>query len=176
MTRRRGAFPGSFNPLTIAHLELARVARKEHDLAEVHLIVSEVALDKPSPPGPPFDDRIALLEADAAAFDWLVVETTSDTLIVDIAAGYDVVIMGADKWHQVNDARYYGSTTARDEAVARLPNVVVAPRSGATVPQELRLDTSEEIRTISSTQARSGDRAVMAPEAAKAWSPLEEDE
>ena len=47
-----------------------------------------------------------LLEADAAEFEWLFVLTTEKQLIVDIAQGYDIVIMGADKWHQVNDAAY----------------------------------------------------------------------
>ncbi len=166
---RKGVFPGSFNPLTIAHLEVARRARIDHALDEVHLVVSEVALDKPAPPGPSFAERISLLKADAAEFDWLHVATTTEQLIVDIASGYDVVIMGADKWRQVNDVRYYASEAHRDDAVERLPEVVVAPRSGDHVPDDLRLETSAEIHDISSTRARAGDRTVMAPHAAAKW-------
>ena len=162
-------FPGSFNPLTVAHLEVARRAREAHGLDEVHLVVSEVALDKPTPPGPSFTERISLLEADAAEFDWLQIATTDKQLIVDIAAGFDVVIMGADKWRQVNDVRYYASEAHRDDAVERLPEVVVAPRSGDHVPDDLRLETSAEIHDISSTRARAGDRTVMAPHAAAKW-------
>lgn len=169
MTRRRGAFPGSFNPLTIAHLHVAQTARRAHDLDEVHLIVSEVALDKPTPPGPPFADRISLLEADAAEFEWLQVKTTASKLIVDIAEGYDVVIMGADKWRQVNEVGYYGSAAERDQAVSQLPKVVVAPRSGEGVPDDLRLETDQRFHAVSSTDARSGDRAMMAPHAAAKW-------
>ena len=77
---RRGVFPGSFNPLTIAHLEVAEQARREHRLDVVDLVVSQVALDKPAPPGPSFEERIALLDADAAAYDWLFVKTTEQKL------------------------------------------------------------------------------------------------
>lgn len=168
-TRRRGVFPGSFNPLTVAHLEVARQACELHDLDEVHLVVSQVALDKPTPPGPPFAERVSMLEADAAEFDWLHVGTTDLQLIVDVAAGFDVVIMGADKWQQVNDAKYYADEAARDDAVARLPQVLVAPRTGTAVPDELRLQTAEEFHGVSSTTARAGDRSLMAPKAAEQW-------
>lgn len=166
---RRGVFPGSFNPLTIAHLEIASRALAECDLHEVHLVVSKVALDKAEPEGPSFAERISLLEADAAEFDWLVVTTTGEQLIADIAAGYDVVIMGADKWHQVNDVGYYDDEADRDAALARLPEVVVAPRSGSEAPAELKLETAMVIRDVSSTAARAGDRSLMAPHAAAKW-------
>ena len=167
---RRGVFPGSFNPLTVAHLEIAQRAKEEHDLDEVHLTVSRVALDKPSPPGPPFEERIAIIEDDAAEFDWLTVTTTDQQLIVDIADGYDVVIMGADKWEQVNDSSYYKSATDRDDALARLPQVVVAARTGSHVPEELLLETDEQFHGVSSTQARAGNRDAMAPRASERWS------
>ncbi len=169
IVRRRGVFPGSFNPLTIAHLEIALRAKDACNLHEVHLVVSEVALDKPDPEGPPFDERISLLEADASEFDWLVVKTTREQLIADIAAGYDIVVMGADKWHQVNDLAYYADAAARDAAVAGLPNVVVAPRTGSDTPTDLELETAKNIRDVSSTAARAGDRSIMAPHAAARW-------
>lgn len=167
--RRRGVFPGSFNPLTIAHLEIARQARETHALDEVTLAVSAIALDKPAPPGPPLAERIDLIEADIADESWLRVVATDLQLIADIAAGFDVVIMGADKWHQVNDAKYYSSPAERDEAVSRLPEVVVAPRTGSTAPEHLRLDTDAEIHGVSSTDARNGRRDLMAPNAARLW-------
>lgn len=172
---RRGVFPGSFNPLTIAHLEVASRALEKCSLHEVHLVVSKVALDKPEPVGPSFDERIALLEADAAEFDWLFVKTTTHQLIVDIATGYDVVVMGADKWHQVNDIRYYDDEAARDAALARMPEVVVAPRTGSATPTELRLETAHAIRDVSSTAARAGNRSLMAPRAAERWTPTSDD-
>ena len=169
MPNRRGVFPGSFNPLTIAHLAIADQARLDHGLDTIELVVSNVALDKPTPPGPPLADRIALIEKDLADTPWMTVRTTDHQLIADIAEGYDAVIMGADKWTQVNDASYYGSESERDAAVARLPQVIVAERANYDTPDELRLETNEGIHDVSSTKAREDDRSMMAPEAAKHW-------
>lgn len=168
---RRGIFPGSFNPLTIAHIEVARLARAAHDLDTVVLTVSHVALDKPTPHGPTFDERISLLRADASAYGWLEVATTDQQLIADIATGYDVVIMGADKWTQVNSGRYYPSLAERDAAVASLPTVVVAERAGLAIEgtQATLLQVPEEFHDVSSTSAREGDRNLMAPYARKHW-------
>ncbi len=166
---RRGVYPGSFNPLTLAHLEIARIARDVHRLDEVDLVVSSVALDKPTPPGPPLDDRIELIRADLAEHDWLSVHRTDDQLIVDIAVGYDVVIMGADKWEQVNDVRYYESAQARDDALARLPTLAVARREGSSVADDIALPLSERLQRMSSSAARAGKREDMAPEASKRW-------
>ena len=168
---RRGVFPGSFNPLTVAHLEIARLARTKHALDTIVLTVSRVALDKPAPPGPSFDERLALLRADAAAHPWLEVTHTDKQLIAEIAEGFDVVIMGADKWVQVNNAIYYADASARDAAVAALPTVVVAERSGVAVSDDevLMLETPEILHDVSSSAARAGKRDLMAPEARKHW-------
>jgi len=167
---RRGVFPGSFNPLTIAHLEIAGLAAEAHDLDEVVLAVSIVALDKPTPPGPDFETRIELLEADVDSIDWLSVETTDKKLLADIAEGYDVVVMGADKWEQLHDVRYYDSDQAMRAAIDRLPQVVVATRAGASAPDRFVLETPEHLHDVSSSAARAGKRDLMAPEAAKHWS------
>ena len=94
--------------------------------------------------------------------DVVVVESR---LVADIAAGYDVVIMGADKWAQVNDPIWYdGDPIARDGALARLPLVVVAPRAGFDVPDELRLPMPSGFEHVSATGVRAGrsDWAVTA--------------
>ena len=166
---RRGVFPGSFNPLTIAHLEIARIACESHGLDEIALVVSTVALDKSTPPGPPLAERIRLIEADLAPYPWLSIAQTDDQLIADIAHGFDAVIMGADKWEQVNDVRYYGSIEARDEAVDRLPTVLVAHRDGSVAPEDHTIATPEELRSVSSSKARAGERHLMAPHAREHW-------
>ena len=168
-SKRRGVFPGSFNPLTVAHLAIAEQARQHSDLDSVDLVVSHVALDKPSPPGPSLEERVALIERDLSDRDWLSIKTTEHQLIVDIAEGYDVVLMGADKWAQVNDATYYDSVDERDRAVSRLPEVIVADRNGFVTPEALRMATDESLHDVSSTAARSGDRSIMAPVAAEEW-------
>lgn len=167
---RRGVFPGSFNPMTIAHLAIARLARDAHRLDEVHLVVSRHALDKPTPPGPPLARRVELIDEELAEFPWLSVRVTELQLIADIATGYDVVIMGADKWEQVNDARYYASAEERDLAVARLPMVAVARRGPVAVADDVALETPDELQVVSSTGAREGRTDFMAPHASRHWS------
>ena len=169
MPSRTAVFPGSFNPLTVAHLAIAEQARRDHSLDAVHLVVSVVALDKPSPPGPPLSERLAIIERDLEATPWLTVHTTTHQLIADIARGYDAVIMGADKWAQVNDVSYYRSAAERDSLVSNLPEVIVADRSGSSAPDHMRLATNERFHDVSSTKARLGDRSMMAPHTSQAW-------
>jgi len=162
---RRAAFPGSFNPLTMGHLAVAEAAREQCQLDVVDLVVSRVALAKESVERPRLEDRVSVLRDAAASRPWLGIVVTDDKLIADVAAGYDVVVMGADKWAQVVDPAFYGgSTEARDAAVARLPTVAVAPRPPFDVPARvIALDVSHG---ASSTAVREGRRDWMAPEAA----------
>ena len=174
-TPRRGVFPGSFNPLTLGHLAVAEAAQAQCRLDVVDLVVSRVALAKETVERPLVDDRVSVLHAAAASRRWLDVRVTYDQLIADIAAGYDVVIMGADKWAQVADPAFYGgSTEARDAALARLPVVALAPRPPFDVPDGVVvLDVGHD---ASSTAARQGQIHWMAPEASEfdrrtgAWS------
>jgi len=165
---RRGIFPGSFNPPTIAHLAVAEAAHSQCGLTRLDLVVSRVALGKAAPAGPRFEDRIAVLDTIAGSRPWLGVRVTDAQLLVDVAAGYDVVVLGADKWAQVVDPTWYdGSIAARDAALARLPEVVVAPRPPWPVPPGRGLLLLEDVhRPVSATGARTVEPAWMAPEAA----------
>ena len=85
--------------------------------------------------------------------------------------------MGADKWAQVNDPRYYGDDErARDDAVAALPELAIAPRPPFAVPQDAALSLPPEHAAVSSSAVRAGERAWMSPAAAEfdirtgAWS------
>ena len=165
-----GVYPGSFNPPTIAHLAIARAARDRAQLSQVDLAVSRVALGKPEPDQPTFDDRVAILRAVVEAHPWLGLVVADAQLITDLALGYDAVILGADKWAQVIDPVWYGgSETARDAAVAGLPRVLLAPRAALfplAGPSVEVLEVMDDHATVSSTGARSGRREWMAPEAA----------
>src|SRR5439155_795291 len=78
--------------------------------------------------------------------------------VADIADGYDVVVLGADKWAQVLDAAFYASEAKRDAAVARLPRLAVVPRNGLPLPEEgVVLDLDDELAAVSSTAARAVD-------------------
>ena len=178
---RVGAYPGTFDPPTVAHLAVAEAALNQGGLDAVHLVVSRAPLGK-NPAVPSFEDRLAVLRDVAASRDWLDVRVTDRRLIADVAAGYDAVIMGMDKWLQVLDPAWYdGSAEARDAAVQALPPVLVAVRHGAAHPGPLSsgvrlLDVHPAHGPVSSTLVRAGRIEWMLDEAARfdartgAWS------
>jgi hypothetical protein len=131
-------------------------------------VVSRVALGKAAPVGPRFEDRIAVLETIVRTRAWLGVQVTDAQLLVDVAAGYDVLVLGADKWAQVVDPAWYdGSIAARDDALARLPEVVVAPRPPWPVPAGRGALVLDDVHLpVSATGARTEQPGWMAAEAA----------
>ena len=166
--RRRGVFPGSFNPPTTAHLAISEAVVEHHRLDVLVWSVSRVALAKEDVQRPRLADRIAVLEQVAAPIDWLEIDVTDAQLLSDIAAGFDVIVMGADKWQQIHDPVFYGNDPARrDASIAALPTVAIAARPPHDCPAELVLDLPDWVGTVSSTQARTTDPALMTPEAAR---------
>jgi hypothetical protein len=153
-----GVFPGTFNPVTVGHLAIAEAAWRQHRLERIDLVVNEQPLAKQGHPDlAPLTTRISWLEQSVASYPWAQVRVTTELLVVDIAAGYDVVILGADKWWQVHDPAFYsGDAEARDRAVARLPTPAIAPRNGLEVPARFRLDLPPWVQEVSATAVRSG--------------------
>ena len=158
MTPRRGCYPGSFNPPTIAHLAIAEAARDQCGLDRIDLVVSRVVLAKEHVEHPPFDERIALLERLAATRPWLGVVATEVQLLADIAEGYDVLVLGADKWAQIQELQFYGgSADIRDATLARLPTVALVPRPPHPTPAGVVvLDVPAHLGEVSSTAVRAG--------------------
>ena len=166
--RRRGVFPGSFNPPTSAHLAISEAVVGQHRLDVLVWSVSRVALAKEDVQRPRLADRIAVLEEVAAPIEWLEIDVTDAQLLSDIAAGFDVIVMGADKWQQIHDPVFYGNDPARrDASIAALPAVAIASRPPHDCPAKLVLDLPDWVGAVSSTQARTTDPALMAPEAAR---------
>jgi len=143
---RRAVYPGSFNPPTVAHL-------------------AQVALAKEAVVRPPFAERVEVVRQSVVDIDWLSVVVTEQQLIADIAADYDVVIMGADKWQQIQDAGFYTSPEHRDAALASLPELAIAARPPHEVPTEHLLTVDPAMVEVSSTSARSGRSEWMTPAA-----------
>ncbi len=166
-TVRTGVYPGSFNPLTTAHLAIAQAARIGHYLERIDLSVSVSALGKEQTAHPRFDHRIEVLQRATADLPWLSVTTTDHQLLVDIADGYDVLIIGADKWHQIQDPVWYdGDAAARDRAMDLLPRLAVAPRDDLPTPPEITLPVEQSLTAgVSSTAARDGAHHLMVPAA-----------
>lgn len=170
-----GVYPGSFNPPTVAHLAIAEAAVEQCGLDGLDLLISVDALGKEASDLLPIDRRLAALERAAATRPWLSVGTTDQRLIADIAEGYDVIVLGADKWLQVIDPSWYGDSSAeRDTAVARLPRIALAPRAGIEIPDPaavgrpdvVRLELHEDHHHVSATHVRNGRTEWLAPEAA----------
>jgi hypothetical protein len=159
----RGAYPGTFDPPTIAHLAIAEAAWTKCGLERLDLVVNRDPLGKSEMR--PLAARVEMLEAVSATRPWLAVVVTDHLHLADIAEGYDVLVMGADKWAQVLDAQFYDSEAARDAAVARLPRLAVAPRHGLALPDScVALDI--DLPDVSSTAARAGRIDLVVPEAA----------
>lgn len=165
----RVAFPGSFDPPTIAHLAVARAAHERLDGARVHWIVSRIALGKELRLRPTFDERVAVLRVATAPHPWLSVAVTESRFIADIAHGYDAVVVGADKWRQVIDPKWYADAGECARMRALLPRVLVVPRADDDLDEAREgielLVVAAELRDVSSTTARSGDHALMLPAA-----------
>jgi hypothetical protein len=166
-----GVYPGSFNPPTVAHLAIAEAARRECGLERIDLTVSTVTLGKEADAAlAEVGARLIALERCAATRPWLGVRVTDAQLLVDIADGYDVVILGADKWQQLLDTTWYGDPAARDAALARLPRLAVAPRpphslDGLERFDAVVLDIDDLHQQVSATEARNGRTEWVAPEA-----------
>ena len=154
---RRAAFPGTFDPLTTGHLAIADAAHAELGLDLVDLVISHDPIGKEATAS--VADRLEAIARQRDRRPWLAGRATADRLVADIAAGYDVVVLGADKWLQLHDVSYYGSAAEMAAARARLPTVAVAPRAGVVLPDDLRvhvLDVPEEFHHVSSTAVRAG--------------------
>ena len=131
-----GAYPGTFNPPTVAHLAIAEAARRP---------------GQPRPPGPDRVDRASGKSSDRAVTRGPRVGTRGDRRHPPLAGGayhrpsthlrrwrpgYDAVVVGVDKWLQIVDPAWYGgSVAARDQAVARLPRVLVVARPPDPLPE-----------------------------------------
>lgn len=132
------------------------------------LTLSAQPLGKPAVTRPSWDERLAVVEQWASGHPWLDVAVTEDRLLADIAAGYDVIVLGADKYHQILEPEWYGGTAERDAAMARLPELAIAPRGPLSTPKEMTLDLDPDVMVrYSSTRAREGQVDLMVPAAAR---------
>jgi hypothetical protein len=129
-------------------------------LDRLDLTLSRVALAKEGQRQASLDERVAAIERAAESRPQLRATVTDEQLIADLAAGYDVCIVGADKWHQLHDPAFYGGREQdRDAALARLPPLAVALRHGVPDPPPgsvVVLDVHPRFRDVSSTAVRAG--------------------
>jgi len=148
---------------------MAVAVRQFYGLERLDLVVSRTPLGKEVDANPRFEDRIRVLREVARSATAIDVRVTEQRLLADIGQGYDLMVLGADKWHQIHEDQWYRSPAERDAALARLPRIVVYPRDGAPPPPpEVEIDPSlmsQDMVGVSSTRARSGELDIMAPSA-----------
>jgi hypothetical protein len=147
-----GCFPGSFDPPTVAHVAIAEAAVARAGLDRLDLVLSREALGKEGRHRSPVSARAAALEAMG-----LSVRVTDKRLVAEIAEGYDVLVVGADKYLQLLDPAWYPTPEAHAGALAALPRVLVAPRAGVVLPDGVDvLDVHPDHHHVSSTAVVDG--------------------
>ena len=158
----RACYPGTFHPPTVAHLAVAHAAIEQLGIDRVVFVLSRHTLGKDDSilPAPVHraQELKSLTEIHGDRFD---VAISNHSLLVEIAGGFDWVIVGADKWHQINELRWYSNDrTQRDAAVAALPRVAIVPRPPFEVPERSPARTvlhiAEHFGEVSSTAVRAG--------------------
>lgn len=133
---RLGLFGGSFDPVHLGHLELARCARDQANLDTVWLVPTAVQPHKPRGPVASNEDRVAMLRASIEGQQSLEVSTTEidrggvsytvDTirqLRGEHPSAQWYLIMGADTLHDLPNWR-------EPAAVLQLATPLVVHRSG----------------------------------------------
>lgn len=159
----RACYPGTFNPPTVAHLAIAEAARIQLGCDLVEFVLSTVTLGKDDRSLPPVGNRAEALRTLCSARSGLAVTLREGSLLADLADGYDWVILGADKWHQIQDVRWYESISHRDRCLAALPPIAVAPRPPDLLPDHLTvLQVPAELQQVSSTAVRAGRQEWIA--------------
>lgn len=121
---RVGILPGSFNPPTVAHLELAAAARRGFRLDRVVFSLSSVIVDKERVQGLCREDRLLLLSLAAEEHAWAGAAVVNRGLYYEQAPAFSACfgadlwfIVGMDKVVQIFDPRYYDD---RDRALGAL--------------------------------------------------------
>ena len=134
---RVGILPGSFNPPTIAHTDLAGAARRRFELDCVLYSLSGVVVDKERVEGLCREDRLLLLALLARERPWLGVAVVNRGLYSEQAPGFRAslggnpdlrFIVGMDKVLQIFDPKYYDDRERALDALFAHVRLVAANR------------------------------------------------
>ncbi len=164
--RRIGILPGAFNPVTIAHVELARRAMDQYHLEEVLFLLPQ-ALPHKEFTGASFDQRLEMLRAALESEPRFSIGSTDRGLFIDIACECRPIygssaefffICGRDAADRVTTWDY--GPQARFTDMLEEFQLLVAPRAGACeIPPEHAarvhpLDVLRELESCSSSAVR----------------------
>jgi len=135
--RRVGILCGSFNPLTLAHTELAARARETCQLDCVFFTLAKVTVDKEQITGLGLADRLLLLSLYAQRHDCTGVALVNRGLYFEQAQAFRSLlgdrvelnfVVGMDKLLQILDPRYYQDRDAALRQLFALASLIVANR------------------------------------------------
>lgn len=160
--RRLGVFASSFNPPTIAHVELIRRASEAFSLDETLALAGNANADKMSYECP-LEDRVAMMQLAFADDDRTSIGISSHAFYVDmidaLARVYEPrsdlhFIVGFDTFERVLDlndqytGRYHRGFNSREQALEYLferSTFVVAARAGAGLDRIKALVEREQV-------------------------------
>ncbi len=134
---RVGILCGSFNPLTLAHSELAARARETYQLDCVFFTLAKVTVDKEQITGLGLADRLLLLSLYAQRHDCTGVALVNRGLYFEQAQAFRSLlgdrvelnfVVGMDKLLQILDPRYYQDRDAALRQLFALASLIVANR------------------------------------------------
>ena len=178
---------GSFDPLTNAHLALARAAREVGGCDAVYLALSRQTVDKEARVRPSDTDRALLLRQVASREPGLGVILFNRGLYAEQAVAARAAfpeaeirfIVGFDKARQIFDPRYYADRDAALRQLFSRVSLLVAPRADAG-PEALAalLDRPENapfrgrVGALPFDPAWATDSATVVREAARAGEPF----
>ncbi|HJY85047.1 MAG TPA: hypothetical protein VKK81_28685 [Candidatus Binatia bacterium] len=135
--RRVGILCGSFNPLTLAHTQLAERAREMYQLDRVFFTLAKVTVDKERVTGLGLEDRLLLLSLYAQRHDYAGVALVNRGLYFEQAQAFRSLlgaqvelnfVVGMDKLLQILDPHYYQDRDAALHQLFAFASLIVANR------------------------------------------------
>ncbi len=173
--RRVGILCGSFNPLTLAHSQLAEQVCQTWQLDQVFLSLATLTVDKEQVTGLGLEDRLVLLCLYAAGRPAISVALANRGLYIEQARAFRRLLgadtemcflTGMDKLVQILDPRYYQDREAALHELFELACLIVANRG--------ELDQAAFHQLLAQPENQSFGPAVHFFPLAAATSPLKE--
>jgi nicotinic acid mononucleotide adenylyltransferase len=155
LVRRLGVLCGSFNPLTLAHTELAERTQDAFGLDVVLFTLAKVTVDKEQVTGLSLEDRLLLLSLYAQRRGRTGVALVNRGLYFEQAQAFRSLcgaqaelffIVGMDKLVQILDPQYYQDRAAALRQLFSLASLIVANRGAMAHEAFARLLAQPENR------------------------------
>ena len=153
-TRRLGIFSGSFNPLTVAHIEMIEAAQQQYNLDEILLILARANVDK-SVFGLSLADRLLTLKLYAINREGFSVAACSHGKFIEkieaLKPAYPPgthfsFIVGYDTFVRLFDPKYYTDLHGALEALFNQCRFIVANRQEYDVDAVRRVMETPDYR------------------------------